>query len=72
MKYLAGLYGASVLVAAICFANWGQYAYKGFAYNVGRALVWPAIVFPTFGAIVSGLMWLLVIVAILLLVRRQA
>ncbi|MFL3627291.1 hypothetical protein ABFU27_17245 [Xanthomonas campestris pv. raphani] len=54
MKYLIGLYGASVVVAAICFANWGQYAYKGFAYNLGRALVWPAIVFPSFGGFSAG------------------
>lgn len=72
MKYLVGLYGASVFIAAICFANWGQYAYKGFFYNVGRALVWPAIVFPSFGGIVTAMMWLVVIVAILLLVRKQA
>ena len=24
---------------------WGDYEYKGFAYNMGRALVWPASFF---------------------------
>ncbi|NHF65972.1 hypothetical protein [Xanthomonas hortorum] len=72
MKYLIGLYGASVLIAAICFANWGHYAYKGFAYNLGRALVWPAIVFPAFGGLLSGLIWLVVIGGVLILVRRRA
>ncbi|MEA9557498.1 hypothetical protein VC273_16795 [Xanthomonas nasturtii] len=72
MKYLIGLYGASVVVAAICFANWGQYAYKGFAYNLGRALVWPAIVFPSFGGLLSGLIWLGVIGGVLVLVQRRA
>ncbi|MCC4610015.1 hypothetical protein [Xanthomonas cannabis] len=72
MKYLVGLYGASIFIAAICFANWGQYAYKGFAYNLGRAFVWPAVVFPSFGGLLSGLIWIVVIVGLLLLVRRRA
>lgn len=71
MKYLIGLYGATVLIAAVCFNIWGQYAYKSFFFNLGRGLVWPAIVFPTIGTILSGLIWLLVIGAVLVLVRRQ-
>lgn len=71
MKYVIGLYGATVLIAAVCFNIWGQYAYKSFFFNLGRGLVWPAIVFPTIGTILSGLIWLLVIGAVLVLVRRQ-
>lgn len=71
MKYVIGLYGATVVIAAICFNFWGQYAFRGFAYNLGRAAVWPAVVFPTIGTILSGLIWLLVIGAVLVLVRRQ-
>lgn len=71
MKYVIGIYGATVLIAAVCFNIWGQYAYKSFFFNLGRGLVWPAIVFPTIGTILSGLIWLLVIGAVLVLVRRQ-
>lgn len=39
MKYLAGLYGVTVLLAAIYFDIWGQYAYRSFFFNLGRALV---------------------------------
>ncbi|EIM03315.1 MAG: hypothetical protein ABS82_03885 [Rhodanobacter sp. SCN 67-45] len=71
MKYLAGLYGVTVLLAAIYFDIWGQYAYRSFFFNLGRALVWPAIAFPTVGTILSGLIWLLVIGAVLVFVRRD-
>lgn len=71
MKYLVGIYATTVIVAALCFSMWGQFAYKGFAYNLGRAFVWPAVVFPSFGSFLSGIIWLVVIVAILVLVRRK-
>lgn len=71
MKYVIGLYGATVLISAICFNFWGQYAFKGFAYNLGRAVVWPAVVFPSFGALLGGLFCLLVIVTLLTLKSRR-
>jgi len=40
---------------------WGDYNYKGVAYNIGRGLVWPCIWFPTLGTIVGGIITLLVI-----------
>ena len=67
MKHVIGLYGATVLIAVICFNFWGQYAFRGFAYNLGLAVVWPAVVFPSFGALLGGLFCLVVIVALLTL-----
>lgn len=43
------LYFFIALIFAIYWAYFGDYSYKGFGYNLGRALVWPAIVFPSFG-----------------------
>ena len=39
---------------------WGQYNYKSFAYNIGQGLVWPAVMFPTVGKIIGGILilWL--------------
>lgn len=71
MRYLIGLYGATVLIAAIYFDIWGQYAYKGFFANLGRAVVWPAIMFPSFGKLLSGLIWMAVIGGVLVLNRRR-
>ena len=69
MKYLIGLYGATVLIAMICFNFWGQYAFKGFAYNLGRAVLWPTVAFPSFGALLGGLV--LIVVLLTLKSRRN-
>ena len=46
---LTGIYGSI----------WGQYDYKGLAYNMGRGLMWPVVMFPSLGQVVA----LVVIVA---------
>lgn len=48
-KILILFYVAMIVIFAIYGANWGDYAYKGFAYNLGMALVWPAVIFPSIG-----------------------
>ncbi|HCK29492.1 MAG TPA: hypothetical protein DIT34_08650 [Acinetobacter ursingii] len=35
---------------------WGQHNYKSFAYNIGQGLVWPAVMFPTVGKIIGGIL----------------
>ena len=69
MKYLIGLYGATVLIAMIYFNFWGQFAFKGFAYNLGRAVLWPTVAFPSFGALLGGLV--LIVVLLTLKSRRN-
>ena len=69
MKGLLGLYGATVVVACVYFNIWGMYAYKGFAYNLGRSLFWPAAAFPVLGKIVGGI---LVVLMVLFVVTRKA
>lgn len=32
---------------------WGDYAFRGFAYNLGRAILWPIDVIPGLGTLVS-------------------
>ncbi|BDT66698.1 hypothetical protein os1_08620 [Comamonadaceae bacterium OS-1] len=46
---------------------WGAMAYRGLAFNLGRALVWPAVMFPAFGQAVAGIIIVVVIAAILVL-----
>lgn len=71
MRYLIGLYGVTVLIAAVCFDIWGRYAYKGFFFNLGQGLIWPAVVFPSLGKLIGGLIWLVVIVGVLALANRR-
>ena len=71
MWYMIGMYGVTVLIAAICFDIWGRYAYKGFFYNLGQGLIWPAVVFPSLGKMIGGLIWIVVIFCLLVFVRRR-
>jgi hypothetical protein len=58
---LFGLYGSI----------WGQYDYKGFFYNMGRGLIWPAIMFPSLGKILA-LILILAMLAGLTLFGKKA
>lgn len=68
MKQIKPLLITAYLVIAVLSAIygslWGAYDYKGFAYNLGRGLVWPVIMFPSLGKLIS----LLVIIGLLTLV----
>jgi hypothetical protein len=52
-RVVLGLYALCVVVFAIYGNWWGTFAYKGFAYNLGRALIWPAIILPGVGKIIG-------------------
>lgn len=45
---------------------WGQYNYKSFAYNIGQGLVWPAVMFPSVGKFIGGVLLLIIIGALVL------
>jgi len=51
---------SSYLVIGFFFAIyqhfWGQYNYKPFTYNLGQGLFWPAVMFPTVGKIIGGIL----------------
>lgn len=51
-----------LIVAFAVYGNWwGDFAYKGFAYNLGRSILWPTIIFPGLGEVVGGIAILCVI-----------
>ena len=56
-----------LIIAFAIYGNWwGDYAYKGFAYNFGRALIWPIIMFPGRGKVIGGILLLFVVGGLLL------
>lgn len=69
MKGLVGLYLFIAFIVAVYGNWWGDYAFRGFAWNFGRALVWPVIMFPSLGQIIGGIV--LVGGAILLLALKR-
>lgn len=56
MKTIIWIYVALIFVFALYGTWWGDMAYKGFAANLGRAVVWPVILFPSLGAAIGGVL----------------
>jgi hypothetical protein len=54
------------LIYALYSWMFGVYSHAGFFYNLGRGLIWPAAVFPAFGAFIGAILMIVVIGAILL------
>lgn len=54
MKGLIGLYFCIAFVVALYGNWWGDYAFRGFFYNLGRGIIWPVIMFPSLVPVVSG------------------
>ncbi len=50
---LIAAYVAIGILAGIYGSIWGQYDYKGVAYNMGRGLFWPVVMFPSLGQVVG-------------------
>ncbi|KAB8173389.1 hypothetical protein FKV24_014190 [Lysobacter maris] len=57
-RVILGVYVLMIFVFAIYGNWWGDYAYKGFAYNLGRAVIWPAILIPGLGKAIGILVLL--------------
>ena len=68
-RVVIGVYVLLIFIFAIYGNWWGDYAYKGFAYNFGRSLIWPTILFLGMGKAIGGL--LIVFFVGLLLLKRN-
>ncbi|OBX75971.1 hypothetical protein [Faucicola atlantae] len=68
MKKLAPILGAIYFGIGLIYALYsnffGAYQYKSLVYNIGRGLIWPATMFPSFGKFLGGLIILAVIGAL--------
>ena len=40
---------------------WGQYSYKSFAYHLGQGVICPAVMWPSVGKFIGGIIILIVI-----------
>lgn len=59
--WLIGCYCSIGLLFAVYQHFWGHQSYKSFAYHLGQGLVWPAVMFPSVGKFIGGMMILLFI-----------
>jgi hypothetical protein len=63
---LIGLYAVIGFFFAVYQHFWGKYNYKSFAFNLGQGIVWPAVMFPSVGKFIGGVLLLLIIAALTL------
>ena len=63
-------YAILIVVFAIYGTWWGDYAFKGFWFNFGRAMIWPVIVLPGLGKLIGAAL-LLGFVGNMLTLRRR-
>jgi hypothetical protein len=64
-----GAYFVIGLLFALYGWLFGTMSYKGFAYNLGRGVVWPLFIFPELGAVIGALILVIVVVLISIFVR---
>ncbi|WP_225781145.1 hypothetical protein [Xenophilus sp. Marseille-Q4582] len=58
------IYGAVGLLYALYAYFFGATSHRGLFYNLGQGIVWPAVMFPALGKFIGGLIWVLVIAAL--------
>jgi hypothetical protein len=68
-RVAGGVYVLLIFVFAIYGTWWGDHAYRGFAYNFGQSLIWPAILIPALGKAI-GVLVLLGVIGFLTLGRK--
>jgi hypothetical protein len=64
-QVLIGLYALIGVVFAL-YKHFGTYDTHGFAYHLGQGVIWPAVMFPSLGKAIGGVIMLVVIGAILM------
>lgn len=69
-KIITAYFSIALLFA---FYGWlfGDDKYRGFAYNAGKALVWPTIIFPSLGAFIGGIIMVVVIGYIVFFAKKK-
>lgn len=61
-----GVYVLLIFVFTLYGNWWGDYAHRGFGFNLGRALIWPAILIPGLGEAIGAFVLLAVITFLIL------
>ncbi|MBK5373777.1 hypothetical protein JFT81_03920 [Pseudomonas sp. TH43] len=68
-KIISGYLVIGLIYALYSWLFSAYYSHAGFFYNLGRGLMWPAAMFPAFGAFIGGI--LLVIIACAFALNRR-
>jgi phosphate/sulfate permease len=67
-KLISAYFGIGFLVA-MYESMFGPDSMRGFAYNLGKGIVWPAVVFPSLGYLIGGIVIVLFVTFVALFVN---
>lgn len=68
-QLIFSVYFFIALLFSIYGTFWGESAYRGFFFNLGLSIVWPAIMFPALGKAIGAVLLVAVIGLVLGLKR---
>jgi len=71
IRVISAVYFLVAMFFWFIWSNWGAAAHHGAAFNLGRAIVWPAVLFPSVGAFIGGIVMLGVVAFLVFFVRLR-
>lgn len=71
MKIVIRIYAVLAVLFWIYLSIWGANSGRGWAFNLGSAVVWPAVIFPGFGAAIGGIVIVAVVIGVLIFVKNK-
>ncbi len=69
-KLISAYFGVALLFALYGWL-FGAEKYRGLAYNLGKAVVWPTMIFPSLGVFIGGIIFVGVVVFITFFVKKK-
>jgi hypothetical protein len=70
-KFFSSYFAIGVVVALYQWVV-GPTAYRGFFYNLGRGIIWPAILFPVIGKIIGAIVIVAVVTYLTFFVKSPS
>lgn len=71
MKTFIRIYAVIAVLFWIYLSIWSADSGRGWAFNLGSAVVWPAVIFPSLGAAIGGIVIVAVVIGVLLFVKNK-
>lgn len=71
MKTFIRIYAVIAVLFWIYLSIWSAHSGRGWAFNLGSAVVWPAVIFPSLGAAIGGIVIVAVVIGVLLFVKNK-
>jgi hypothetical protein len=71
VKVFVRIYAVIAVASWIYLSIWGASSGRGWAFNLGSAVVWPAVIFPSVGKAIGGIVIVAVVVGVLFFAKKK-